>query len=158
PSALRALIAASTTVVNSGPDLWAGVPRKGGGFLVKSDTTFNAGAETEIDLVLPAGAAVSSEGSELERVSQLVLPRLNALALDALPVGQARFLSKDTALPLAPIRALILAAKLAKQAEPTASPETTGGASSSASPDDLLIPLYGLVRTRREQTLADILG
>jgi hypothetical protein len=160
-AALQALITAAAKQIKptkNAPDLWAGVPRNGGGFLVKSDIIFNAGTKTEIDLILPAETAISTQGSELEQVSVLVLPRLRGLTLDGLTEDQANFLSKDTEMPLAPIRALILAAKLANQTAPPTSEKTTKGPLSSAASDDLLIPLYGLLRTRAEQTLADILG
>jgi hypothetical protein len=156
-SGLQALVVSTGQNVKVGPNLWGGVPRGSGGFLVKSDISFNAGIATEIDLALPAGAGVSAAGSEFERVSLAVIPTLNGLSLENLTDDQTKFLSKATGLALAPIQTLAQAAKLAKEIEPAPADKAMPPTSSCAPSDDLLIPLYGLLRTRAVQSLSDIM-
>src|ERR1035441_8487680 len=121
----------------TGVNIWVGVPAGDGKtYLVQSQTYFNAAHDLQVDLVLPY------VGSEIERHSQLILPRLRGIALEALTPAQLDFLSRDAVVGSEMIRSLFAAATLAKT---TNHPE-------------LLPAFYGLVRTRNERTLPEILA
>jgi hypothetical protein len=115
-----------------GPDLWVAVPGDGQSFLARSETMFDAERRTTIDLELPDAPPA---GSEFERLTGVLVPRLAGVSLAELTADQVEVLGEDARTPREQVEAAVGAARAVREAEELA-------ARRGIAVDDLELPLF----------------